>query len=307
MKKFTKGSLMIAGGFAVIGLICLIIAGIFGGRSIWYDIREANFTHGYSYTSRLTINGEELKENQFFQDTISAAEVEALDLTVGIGEFTIVERDDNEDIFELVVNGRGEVDYGVKDKTLYVEGFENYNKRYKVNWFAFSEDFDWGNNQITLYVPRNKGYQDVELNIGAGSVDIIKLKADRIISEVGAGELAVTDFTANELSVSVGVGHAEFSEAHVKDLKMDIGVGESNFYGKVDGDMDISSNIGSTQLELDQAENDFNYDVYCGVGNVEIARYYYNGLGASKYIDNDARQECTVNCSIGNVTIHFND
>jgi hypothetical protein len=59
------------------------------------------------------------------------------------------------------------------------------------------------------------------------------------------------------------------------------------------------------ELQLAGAENDYNYEISCGVGQVKIGSTSYSGLGNSQEVDNGASRKMEIDCGIGEVVLSF--
>lgn len=66
---------------------------------------------------------------------------------------------------------------------------------------------------VTITIPENTAFDDIELNAGVASVTLCTLTADKIDFRVGAGSLSTAPLTANSLSAEVGVGSASIQLA----------------------------------------------------------------------------------------------
>lgn len=61
---------------------------------------------------------------------------------------------------------------------------------------------------VTITIPEDMTFHDIELNAGVSSVTLCALTADEINFTVGAGKLSTAPLTTNSLSAEVGVGSA---------------------------------------------------------------------------------------------------
>ena len=60
------------------------------------------------------------------------------------------------------------------------------------------------------------------------------------------------------------------------------------------------------QVSLDKAENYYNYDLECGIGEIRLVESIYSGISSERQIDNNAYREIRVECGIGEVRVDFN-
>ena len=63
--------------------------------------------------------------------------------------------------------------------------------------------------------------------------------------------------------------------------------------------------MGNAELYLDGCMEDYNYEIECATGNVEIDDESFSGLAAERVINNDADAVMNIECSMGNVTVGF--
>lgn len=107
--------------------------------------------------------------------------------------------------------------------------------------------------------------------------------------------------------IDIGTGECYIEELDTEELNLDCGIGDVHFSGIIRGDADIDCGIGSLYMSLAQQEEDFNYDLNCGVGTAVIGGMEFDGLGTDKKIDNNAKQKMYVDCGVGDVEINFEE
>ncbi len=196
---------------------------------------------------------------------------------------------------------------------------------------------------ITVWVPENAYFREIELTVGGGSVEADALSGDDISLDVGggtielgalsgkeiridlgageclfgsidseligvdigAGEMRCDEIRAQELSVSIGAGQATVSGGEVKDVDISVGAGQVNYAGAVTGDLDVECSMGAVYLELAGEEKDHNYDISCSMGSVTVGDDSFGGMGVSREIDNGSESEVTLDCSMGEIAVTF--
>lgn len=122
----------------------------------------------------------------------------------------------------------------------------------------------------------------------------------QITLEVPAGSVF------KEADIDVGVGTLEANDFLCEKLELDCGVSEALINGRITGDCKITGGVGSVTMNLDNAEEEFNYKVECGIGSVDVGGNSYSGLGSSKKIDNGADWMMDIECGVGSVEINYN-
>lgn len=164
-----------------------------------------------------------------------------------------------------------------------------------------------GERQITLSIPKDRYIDSLELELGAGLVTLNGINAGEVSLEVGAGQIFVNNVRAEELEVSVGAGQVELGGVAVDKLDAEIGMGE--LAGSVDirKSADLECSMGNMELTFKGSQQDFNYQLEVAAGNIEVGRNSYSGLANEQKINNGADKDLTIECSMGNITIEFED
>ena len=89
-----------------------------------------------------------------------------------------------------------------------------------------------------------------------------------------------------EADFSLGAGTLFIEDICARDLELEIGAGEVDYYA--------SGN-----------QDDYNYEIESGIGEIRVGDRSYSGLAQECYIDNQAAKDIVVDCGIGQVTIYF--
>ena len=145
--------------------------------------------------------------------------------------------------------------------------------------------------KILVSYPQNYTFDETSIEIAAGTVTLKDgFNTGELDVSVAAGEFTNTGrLTAREVSIEVGAGNVELSELDTKELEADCGVG----------------NIG---LNISGRETDYNYEISCAAGEVEIGGSSYSGIGHSKEITNpNVKGDMELNCGVGNITVTFTE
>lgn len=145
--------------------------------------------------------------------------------------------------------------------------------------------------QITLEIPKDFSFEDVEISVGAGVVEIQKLAATDADFEIGAGEIVVHDGNLRSCDVEVGVGNFEYDGMiydgmNRAECKVEVGMGNAGFY-------------------LEGSPEDYNYHIECATGSITVGDETYSGLAQEKHISNNAEAEFEIECAMGNVEVNF--
>ena len=59
-------------------------------------------------------------------------------------------------------------------------------------------------------------------------------------------------------------------------------------------------------MNVTGTQDEYNYDLQCGIGNLDIGSDSYSGLGREKHISNaSADRKLELECGMGNVSVSF--
>ena len=110
---------------------------------------------------------------------------------------------------------------------------------------------------------------------------------ENVDMEIGAGQAEINDLCAESLDIEVGAGQAELMNLDVQYFSATAGAGQIT-------------------AELVGNEEDYNYDVECGIGEIKIGKNSYGGFGRDTHIENpEAKREMDIECGVGQIAIEF--
>lgn len=158
---------------------------------------------------------------------------------------------------------------GIQVRQEDVRGFECYVEGDTLH--IESEDafgIQSSNGEIVLVIPKDMQFREVDLEIGAGMAQMEGLVADTINIEVGAGEADITDLDIKNLSAE--------------------------------------TRAGQLCLEMVDSEADYSYDIECGIGEIQLGKNSFSGLGSAQSVTNPgASRYMELECGIGQIQIVF--
>lgn len=279
MKKFTKIALILAAVFLSIGLVGVIGSfamgltwdslenmvdrGKFnfhvsdtGNDEIDFDIKKPNNNshQGEADTQQGNVQSQEKEDNGF---TAVQEDFHSLDIEFGYGTLEIKYGD----VEKLQIKQENVDKYRcyVEEGALHIEG----NLKTKVG--IANHD-----GEITIVVPKNMVFQEVDLGVGAGKADIAGLKAHQVDVELGAGEMNVTGLDAKDFNAQTGAGEL--------------------------------------YAELVGKQTDYSYELECGIGQLKIGDSSYSGLKTEQRISNQgAERFADIECGVGEIKIQFQE
>lgn len=92
-----------------------------------------------------------------------------------------------------------------------------------------------------------------------------------------------------------------------EELKLECGVGKTSLRVDIREEGKLEGGVGEVSLTLAGKEDNFNYKVEYGVGNVSIDGEKHSGLGGDYEVDNDAAKDLKVECGVGSVNLLFEE
>lgn len=303
MKKFTKISLIVVAVMAGVGLIlCGIVSMLGGGSGIWKDgeLRYGNWhvgNHGIYYQGENDITIGDWEETVQKQD-ISLVDVRNIKLNIDAAELRVVSSDDAENIGIGLVRGNEEYYSCLLDGTTLTVKYDTDNHQIKNN-----------SPKIELTIPKGAVFETITINTGAveGDFSLDEISCEKMDINVGAGNFEVEKLVVTDkLEVIIGAGNLEIEDGEYQDVKLECGVGNLTFKGKVNGDIKGHCGMGEMELELEGKETDYNYNISCGLGHVEINGTTYSNVAGNKRIENaGAIGTIDLDCGMGGIDVEI--
>lgn len=245
MNKGWKIFLIVAGAIGGVGII-LFSVGIMLGAT-FEELQVPYFESAYErFQSHSDGNSDEQEVNY--------EHVKNLECEINAGRVQFIQH--SEPGIKVVSDRemKVQVNYEEADQRLNIESKRKHN-RWSDDWL------------ITIYVPENIRFEELDISLGAGNLNVDTISAERLNMRVGAGEAVIEEFDVDDLSVSCGAGSISLTSS-----------------GKLE---------------------DYNYTVSCGIGSVNIGTDDYSGLASGTNMDYNASKEIEIECGVGEVLVDF--
>ncbi len=231
-----------------------------------------------------------------YEDTgIRAADVKDLDVEIGGAALYIQEAEG--DTFGIKTEGKGTYRYYEKNGKFHLEG----NRKEMWDQYINKEE------RVYLYLPKGMVFREADIEMGGGVVEIASLSADEIDLSVGAGEIIVGELDGVELKVETGMGAVSLNKINVQKLDAETGLGSTYMKGSVSREIDMECGMGNIELILSGKVSDYNYEICCAVGSIDVDGRNYSGLAEDVRINNKAAAECSLECSMGEISLTFSE
>ena len=279
MKKSTK--ILLLGGILLVlagGITMIIAGGMLGKQKLkeatangTLSISEEDIERWINY-----FQGEDFPESdEMFvvqRNMIgNRSEVKNLDIRFGAGTFEIQESED--DSIYLEMEHAIPFEYGIDEEgTLYVK--------------PTSDKVIGGAGTITLWLPKNMVLGEVDLELGAGEMKANSLEMKELEVAVAAGQITLNKIKCDDAKLQVGAGEITIDRCELKDLSLELAMGDA-------------------RLKLAGKEEDYDYDINCGAGEVKVGSMVSAGLAFDRDIDLGNDKKIEVECAMGSVEIEF--
>lgn len=318
MKKFMMVSLATAGILLLTGGLFALISSVAGGyrfsvlaREIELDDKIEYFIEDVGEAVYDSTNGKwgHLKNHDShstnyqvavseIQEQVDAGEIRKIEMEAGAGNFVIKEKESQDGKIDITALGIGDYNYSVRGGTLHIEGFKG------LKW-GDTSNFD--KNKMEVCIPAGSSLEELEIELGAGVMDISGFSINKLETDVGAGSLLLYNMEIGKLSVDVGAGEVEVSDTIVRDAEIAVAMGECSYDGSITGELEAECAMGNLQFKLTGSENDHNYEIECAAGNVTVGSFSVTAVAGEKTINNNAASKYEIDCGMGNITIEFED
>ena len=284
MKKGTKGMLIAAGVFAVAGIgLCIggiSVAAVETGGNVFDQagqmIRDNDYPlAGLIHLGNTTYHSSDIKWDEVEGNTVDMEFASDLEISLKYDELLIQEYDGDKIRVDVADDGKNDIVVKETSGKITITDTRSGNVKKKK--------------LVKVSVPSGKEFDTVSLGVDMGTVDLeCNLNVQDFSVEVGAGEFSgYGNITAVNCDLQVGAGTIDIDQIDVQNLSADCGAGEID-------------------LVVTGKEKDYNYDLSCGMGNIDLEDSEYSGLGIEKNISNEgAKRKMVLECGMGEIDVEF--
>ena len=284
MKKGTKGMLIAVGAFAVAGIgFCIggiSVAAVETGGNVFDQAGQLLQDNDYPLAGLIHWGNAQYHSSDIDWDALDGNTVDMdfasdLEISLKYDELLIQEYDGDKIRVNVANDAKNDVVVKETSGKITITDTRSGNVKKKK--------------QIKVIVPSGKDFDTVSLGVDMGTIDLeCDLKVQELSMEVGAGEFSgYGNITAAYCDLQVGAGTIDIDQLDVQKLNADCGAGEI--------DMVVTGK-----------EKDYNYDLSCGMGEIDLENSEYSGLGIEKTISNEgARKDMVLECGMGEIDVEF--
>ena len=284
MKKGTKGMLIAAGAFAVAGIgFCIggiSVAAVETGGNVFDQAGQLLQDNDYPLAGLIHWGNVQYHSSDIDWDALDGNTVDMdfasdLEISLKYDELLIQEYDGDKIRVNVANDAKNDVVVKETSGKITITDTRSGNVKKKK--------------QIKVIVPSGKDFDTVSLGVDMGTIHLeCDLKVQELSVEVGAGEFSgYGNITAAYCDLQVGAGTIDIDQLDIQKLNADCGAGEI--------DMVVTGK-----------EKDYNYDLSCGMGEINLEDSEYSGIGIEKNISNEgARKDMVLECGMGEIDVEF--
>ena len=157
---------------------------------------------------------------------------------------------------------------------------------------------------VVLTVPKGFVFEDVDIETGAGKVEIDTLSANTLSMELGAGSTQIGCLNAaTKGKISTGAGMLVVRDGKLHNLSMEIGTGRLELTGCLTGKNKLDFGLGEAELTLLGSREDYQIKFEKGIGSGTLDGNEMSG--GSVYGGGENRLD--IDGGIGALRIRFRD
>ena len=228
--------------------------------------------------------------------TKSFEDVKSLSADNGIGNFTIkVGYNDKIEVVAENVSDNFKVEKSFSGNLEVKSTFDFWN-------FFNRAGKQNGQAKVTIYIPKDLILENVEINAGAGNVNIEALSTKKLKIDAGAGNIDGKNIMASEVKLDGGVGEITLEQVDLTKVDIDCGVGNVNLQGIMNGKCKIDCGVGEVELKLKGSTDDYNLNIEKGLGSVYINGEKYSDLNWNNIT---APNSLDIDGGVGDIDIDF--
>lgn len=154
---------------------------------------------------------------------------------------------------------------------------------------------------VIISLPDNVRFDDMDIETGAGSLNIAELYSHKLELNVGAGKTIINSLNAESVEIDTGVGEFNIKAGSVNNIEIDTGVGTSNIKLKIQEYGNFECGVGKVNLDLIGTLDNYKLNLNKGIGKCYVAR---NELGDNETIGS-GMSKIILDGGIGQINVNF--
>ena len=154
---------------------------------------------------------------------------------------------------------------------------------------------------IIIYLPNESNISELDLNLGAGKIDIDKIFVETLLMDLGAGTMTAKEINVYEkATINGGAGNINIYSGTINNLNLKLGAGNASIESDLTGSNTLTTGVGKINLGLSRSKDNYKFDISKGLGNIIL-----NDFDVSEDIlIGDGETKIKISGAIGNIIIN---
>ena len=154
---------------------------------------------------------------------------------------------------------------------------------------------------IIIYLPNEFNISELDLNLGAGKIDIDKIFVETLLMDLGAGTMTAKEINVYEkATINGGAGNINIYSGTINNLNLKLGAGNASIQSDLTGSNTLTTGVGKLNLGLSRSKDNYKFDINKGLGNIIL-----NDFDVSEdTLIGDGETKIKINGAIGNIIIN---
>ena len=181
--------------------------------------------------------------------------------------------------------------------------FYHENSKVKIK---SDKTFSWHINNssrgtIIIYLPNEFNISELDLNLGAGKIDIDKLFVETLLMDLGAGTMTAKEINVYEkAAINGGAGNININSGTINNLNLKLGAGNASIQSDLTGSNTLTTGVGKLNLGLSRSKDNYRFDINKGLGNIIL-----NDFDVSEdTLIGDGETKIKISGAVGNIIIN---
>ena len=154
---------------------------------------------------------------------------------------------------------------------------------------------------IIIYLPNEFNITELDLNLGAGKIDIDKIFVETLLMDLGAGTMTAKEVNVYEkATINGGAGNINIYSGTINNLNLKLGAGNASIESDLTGSNTLTTGVGKLNLGLSRSKDNYKFDISKGLGNIIL-----NDFDVSEDIlIGDGETKIKISGAVGNIIIN---
>ena len=154
---------------------------------------------------------------------------------------------------------------------------------------------------IIIYLPNEFNITELDLNLGAGKIDIDKIFVETLLMDLGAGTMTAKEINVYEkATINGGTGNINIYSGTINNLNLKLGAGNASIESDLTGSNTLTTGVGKLNLGLSRSKDNYKFDISKGLGNIIL-----NDFDVSEDIlIGDGETKIKISGAVGNIIIN---